>query len=149
MNSEIQQLIDRLFDKYPIDFIALATAEIEPRTGLKEIKWEFVSGNQSQQYKKIRLQIGKGIGGIVWRTGRPYLASGLQTDKTKLMAYPIARMEKLEVVFAFPLMSRERVISVVLVGNRENREFPPNVLDQIQQEGDALTRMLEGRENGE
>lgn len=62
--------------------------------------------NTNQNYQKIRLQVGKGIGGIFWRTGRPYQATDLQRQSEKLRGLPIPQMEKLETVAAFPVLKK-------------------------------------------
>ncbi len=56
----------------------------------KEIRWIYVAGNQSEAYKKIRLQIGRGIAGLVWKTARTQLDENILEQPEKLIDYPIA-----------------------------------------------------------
>lgn len=147
--NRIQHTIDELKARLQVDFVSVATAETHLGHAVKEIKWEYVSGNQSNGYQKIRLQIGRGIGGIVWRTGRPYMETGLQDKRDKWMAYPIVRTEKLEAVYAIPLLAEEKVIGVLIIGYRVNQDIPAPVREEVDQSAETLASLLEAIRDGQ
>ncbi|MEI5989727.1 GAF domain-containing protein [Enterococcus crotali] len=128
MMEDIQQRINQLKEELQVDFVALALSTINEKTKVRVIRWEYVAGNTNQNYKKIRLQVGKGIGGIVWRTGRCYQANDLQEQPEKLVELPITRMEKLETIAAFPVMKAGEVKGVLLLGYRKKTKVTEEFL---------------------
>lgn len=106
MTDQIQQRIDQIKEELQVDFVALALSTVNEMTKVRVIRWKYVAGNTNHYYQRIRLQVGKGIGGIVWRTGRAYQATDLQKQPEKLVELPITRMEKLESIAAFPALEQ-------------------------------------------
>ena len=84
-----------------------------------ELRWTHVAGNTSDHYKTIRLRIGKGIAGEVWRTGREQRATEIQSDSQNLLKYPIARLEQLDMTIGIPLMKNGIIRAVLLLGYRK------------------------------
>lgn len=106
------------------DFIGVALDE--KSQSIKEIRWVYVAGAKNLAYQKIRLKIGRGIAGEVWKTGRLQKDNNLQKNPEKLMAYPISRSEKLDSVMAVPVFNPEafsEVLAVLLIGYRQPKEF--------------------------
>lgn len=128
MTDHIQQKIDQIKEKLSVDFVALALSEVNEMTKIRVISWKYVAGNTNQNYRRIRLQVGKGIGGIVWRTGRAYQATDLQKQPEKLVELPITRMEKLETIAAFPVLKIGEVKGVLLVGYRDKTDVSNDFL---------------------
>ncbi|MGX7244496.1 GAF domain-containing protein [Enterococcus quebecensis] len=122
MTDQLQQKIDQIKEELQVDFIALALSTVDERTKVRVIRWQYVAGNTNQNYKRIRLQVGKGIGGIVWRTGRAFQATKLQKQPEKLVELPITRMEKLETIVAFPVVETGEVKGVFLLGYRSETD---------------------------
>ncbi|MBM7689237.1 hypothetical protein BCR24_10780 [Enterococcus ureilyticus] len=119
MTDQIQRRIEQIKEELHVDFVALALSTINEVTKVRVIRWNYVAGNTNQHYQRIRLQVGKGIGGIVWRTGRAYQATELQKQPEKLIELPITRLEKLETVAAFPALENGEVKGVLLIGYRQ------------------------------
>ncbi|MFZ2377961.1 MAG: GAF domain-containing protein, partial [Trichococcus flocculiformis] len=69
-------------------------------------------------YKTIRLRIGKGIAGEVWRTGREQRATEIQSDSQNLLKYPIARLEQLDMTIGIPIVQDGITRAVLLLGYR-------------------------------
>lgn len=142
MTDQIQQRIDQLKEELQVDFIALALSTLNEMTKVRMIRWKYVSGNTNQQYQRIRLQVGKGIGGIVWRTGRAYPATNLQKQPGKLVELPITRMEKLETIAAFPALKRGEVKGVLLIGYRKTTIINDDFLAVAQGKTDEIAVYL-------
>ncbi len=80
----------------------------------KEIRWIYVAGNQSEAYKKIRLQIGRGIAGLVWKTARTQLDENILEQPEKLIDYPIAQAGTVTLLYYdFDLPSRELCLDLI------------------------------------
>lgn len=143
MSIQIQQAIDGMRKELQVDFIGIALSRVSIGTNLRTIHWQYVSGNTNQNYKRIRLQVGRGIAGIVWRTGRSYCESELQDDPKELVELPIARMEKIETAVAAPILSNGRVQGVLLFGYRRPLEIKDDFLKEVEARAEKLLVLLE------
>ncbi|WP_136603627.1 GAF domain-containing protein [Paenibacillus dokdonensis] len=125
MNQPIfhyQEEIDGLRDRFQFDFVSMAL--VQPAEDRFVLTWQFASGNINDRYKRIVLHSGKGIAGIVFKTGKPMLIQNVNTDieSRDLFNYPIIVAEQLKSLGAVPLWDGTRVMGVLLVGYRaENR----------------------------
>ncbi|MEI5993447.1 GAF domain-containing protein [Candidatus Enterococcus mansonii] len=142
MTDQVQQQIDQIKSELTVDFVALALSTINNVTKVREIRWKYVAGNTNQNYQRIRLQVGKGIGGIVWRTGRAYQATNLQNQSEKLVELPITRMEKLETIAAVPVVKKGEVKGVLLVGYRQNVTISEGFMIVTKDKADELLAYL-------
>ncbi|MBO0441881.1 GAF domain-containing protein [Candidatus Enterococcus ikei] len=142
MTDQVQQRIDQMKEELQVDFVALALSTVDEVTKVRVIRWNYVAGNTNQNYQRIRLQVGKGIGGIVWRTGRSYQATDLQKQLEKLVELPITRMEKLETIVAFPVLKTGEVKGVLLVGYRKKTEVTENFLTVAKDKANELVVYL-------
>ncbi|EOH93357.1 hypothetical protein UAW_02605 [Enterococcus haemoperoxidus ATCC BAA-382] len=142
MTDQIQQRIDQIKEELQVDFVALALSTVNEMTKVRVIRWKYVAGNTNHYYQRIRLQVGKGIGGIVWRTGRAYQATDLQKQPEKLVELPITRMEKLESIAAFPALEQGEVKGVLLVGYREKTIITEDFLTVAKDKTDELVVYL-------
>ncbi|MBC1373164.1 GAF domain-containing protein [Listeria booriae] len=114
-----------------LDFVGIATAIATGNQ--KEIRWKYVAGNRNNRYQKIVLQVGKGIAGIVWRTGRPIIAEDLKTERqAPIQEYPIALTENLASIIAVPILSEGAVIAVMLGGNRKVTQLKEALITDFQ-----------------
>lgn len=138
MTDQVQQKIAQIKEELQVDFVALALSSVNAVTKVRVIRWSYVAGNTNQNYKRIRLQVGKGIGGIVWRTGRAYQATDLQKQPEKLVELPITRTEKLEMIAAFPVLKVGEVKGVLLVGYREKITVTKDFLTVAQDKANEL-----------
>ncbi|MTD42144.1 GAF domain-containing protein [Erwinia sp. CPCC 100877] len=140
--TRIQHKMNQIKEELQVDFTALALSEINANTHIRDIRWQYVAGNTNQHYTRIRLQVGKGIGGIVWRTGRGYQATELQKQPEKLVELPITRMEKLETVVAYPVWQTEEVKGVLLLGFRSVTEVSASFLTVAKEKAEELAEYL-------
>lgn len=143
MKDQIQAQLNQLKTQTGVDFVGLATSKLTER-GIREIRWQFVSGNLSEQYKKIVLQPGKGLAGIVWRTGRKLVDEHLQAKKENFLSYPILTMERLESAVALPVLHEQEVIAVLLLAYREEKEIAQEIIQQAESLTEKLTSSLAG-----
>ena len=124
-----QQEIDGLKDLFGFDFVALAL--VQPVEHRFEMKWEYVIGNQSTRYRRIVMQTGKGVGGVVFKSGKPLLVEDVDAmlGKDDLFNYPIVIAEGLKSFGAIPLYKYDRVKGVLLAAYRtENKMTPKSFL---------------------
>ena len=68
-NIDYQTLIDELRAQSAIDLIALAFVQTSQLDYV--LKWQYASGNINNRYKRVVLQSGKGIAGLVYKSGKP------------------------------------------------------------------------------
>ena len=116
--SQIDLWLEEKRKEWQADFLGLAQ-DVAPTFQQTELRWTNVAGNTSDHYKSIRLRVGKGIAGEVWRTGREQRATKIQSDSQNLLKYPIARLEQLDMTIGIPLMKNGIIRAVLLLGYRK------------------------------
>lgn len=128
-----EQEIERLKKRFDFDFIALALMQSGEHNFA--IKWEYAVGNQSNRYRRIVLQRGKGIAGNVFKTGKPMLVADVegQLSKSDVFNYPIVDAEGLTSFGAIPLYKNNRVNGVLLVAFRDERKITPECFSDFRQ----------------
>ena len=114
-----QQQVEEIRLAMGCDFVALSLVQPEERRF--QIRWEYASGNMSQRFRRIVLQSGKGVAGIVFKTGKPIFAPNTHDyyKNEDLYNYPIIIAEQLESFAAIPLFKYNRVKGVLLAGCRK------------------------------
>ena len=115
--SQIDLWLQEKRKEWQADFLGLAQ-DVALACQQTELRWTHVSGNTSDHYKTIRLRIGKGIAGEVWRTGREQRATDIQSDSQNLLKYPIARLEQLDMTIGIPIVQDGITRAVLLLGYR-------------------------------
>lgn len=128
-----QQEIEQVKAHFGFDFVAIALVQSAERHF--ELKWEFAAGNQSNRYRRIVLQTGKGVAGHVFKTGKPFLVGDVEEmlDSKDLFNYPIVVSEGLKSFGAIPLYKYNRVKGVLLVGYRAGKKLTPQEFEDFKQ----------------
>ena len=126
--SQIDVWLEEKRKEWQADFLGLAQ-DVALACQQTELRWTHVAGNTSDHYKTIRLRIGKGIAGEVWRTGREQRATEIQSDSQNLLKYPIARLEQLDMTIGIPIVQDGITRAVLLLGYRNPLAL--NVADMI------------------
>lgn len=116
--SQMDVWLEEKRKEWQADFLGLAQ-DVAPPCQQTELRWTNVAGYTSEHYKTIRLRIGKGIAGEVWRTGREQRATDIQSDSQNLLKYPIARLEQLDMMIGIPIMNNGVIQAVLLLGYRK------------------------------
>ncbi|WP_407856263.1 GAF domain-containing protein [Enterococcus hailinensis] len=139
--SRIQQWLLENKKKLGCDFIGIA-CNVAPENKPKEIRWLYVAGNQSEAYKHIRLQVGRGIAGIVWKTARTKLDEHISSQPEKLLDYPIARIEQLESVLAVPVLEKNEVAAVLMIGFHQDHIYKLTEVKELEEISNQLRQYL-------
>ena len=128
-----QREIEQLKAHFGFDFVAVAL--VQPAERHFELKWEFAVGNQSNRYRRIVLQSGKGVAGHVFKTGKPFLIEEVEEvlEEKDLFNYPIVVSEGLKSFGAIPLYKYNRVKGVLLVGYRAGKTLTPQAFEDFKQ----------------
>ncbi|QBP41082.1 GAF domain-containing protein [Paenisporosarcina antarctica] len=126
--ADYQTEIERIRLATGCDIIALAL--VETAENQYELKWKYASGNLNNRFKQIVLQSGRGVAGLVFKTGKPLLMSSISDflEKDNLFNYPILTLEKLKSIGALPLWHDGRVAGVLLGGFREDLRMTEDLL---------------------
>ncbi|HEX5563542.1 MAG TPA: GAF domain-containing protein [Sporosarcina sp.] len=129
-----QQEIERLKELFGFDFIGIALVQSAERRF--ELRWTYVTGNRSERYRRIKLQSGKGIAGLVFKTGKPMFIrnSDEEWSTGDLFNYPIVTAEGLKSFGAIPLYKYDRVKGVMLVGFRSAGKLTSEQFERVKQE---------------
>lgn len=130
-SSCYQVLIDQLREQMGYDFVSLAFAESAVNDFV--LTWKYASGNLNNRYKRILLQSGKGIAGIVFKTGSPMLVANVTDglEPQEMYNYPILISERLTSLAAIPLYLTDRVEGVLLTGYREENRMSHEELRRL------------------
>ncbi|MNZ82117.1 GAF domain protein [compost metagenome] len=133
VNFEIQQAIDSLREVFDFDFVSIAL--VQSAADQFVLTWQYVSGNLNNRYKRIVLHSGKGVAGIVFKTGKPMLIPSVKTElePNDLFNYPIIVSEQLQSVCAVPLWKDARVVGVLMVGFRGEGRLTETLIHDFQQ----------------
>lgn len=125
---DYQKELDQIRKALGYDFISLALAE--PAEYDYVIRWKYASGNTNDRFKRIVLQSGRGIAGIVFKTGKPFSLSSVQkhVQPDTLFNYPITKMENLNSIGAVPIWNDARVAGVLLGGYRGEQQVTDEML---------------------
>ncbi|PIC98898.1 GAF domain-containing protein [Sporosarcina sp. P29] len=131
VNSNFQLAIDELKETLHADFIGLALVDLKKYH--HELKWRYVTGNISLRYRRIVLQSGKGVAGIVFKTGKPMNIENVDANVMDgdLYNYPIVVFEKLKSFGAIPLFRDDHVQGVLLIGYREVDRLTADKFEQF------------------
>lgn len=132
-NYNYQTIIDELRETHSCDFISLAIAKSASEGS--EITWQYASGNLNDRYKRIVLHSGKGIAGIVFKTGKEMIVNSVKDElhPKDLFNYPIIVSERLSSLVAIPLFQFSRVAGVLLVGYREEHRVTLQSCNELNQ----------------
>ncbi|MCR2821848.1 GAF domain-containing protein [Lederbergia panacisoli] len=132
---DYQKLIDTLREHYGLNFISVAFVQSAQLDYV--LKWQYVSGNISNRYKRVVLRSGKGIAGLVFKSGKALYIDDVSVDiaKEDLFNYPIVISEELTNLAAFPIHENqsELVKGVILFGTRENNQIERENYNKIYQ----------------
>ena len=90
------------------------------------IKWKYASGNINNRYRMIVLRPGKGLAGLVIRTGARKVIADVEAELSQndKLGYPIVLSEVLTAMIAIPLWKNNRVYGALLLGQRKGRPLP-------------------------
>ena len=80
---------------------------------------------------------------MVWKTARTQLDENILEQPEKLIDYPIARLEKLQVALATPVIKRKEVVAVLLLGYRQNHQFTRTEREQLEKLASELSELFE------
>ncbi|MGK9044508.1 nitrate respiration regulation accessory nitrate sensor NreA [Mammaliicoccus vitulinus] len=121
-----QEQLNQIRETYEYDFVGLAMSS--EQSAAFRIKWRYVSGNLNHRYKNIVLRSGRGIAGIVIKSGKQITIQNMKDSPyhDQLFNYPIIQSEQLTALVAMPLWRRNRVCGVLLFGQRDNKPLPEN-----------------------
>ena len=118
-----QEKLDQIRNKYDFDFAGIAMAL---DTNLSShIKWQYVSGNLNHRYKNIILRNGRGIAGIVIKSGKEIILHNIKDSiyNDQVLNYPIIQSEELTALIAFPLWIKISE-GCSLLGQRNDKRLP-------------------------
>ncbi|MWV44625.1 GAF domain-containing protein [Paenibacillus sp. HJL G12] len=132
-NYHYQEEIDKLRERFQFDFVSMAM--VQPAEDRFVLTWQYASGNINERYKRIVLHSGKGIAGMVFKTGKPMLIQNVNADikSRDLFNYPIIVAEQLKSLGAIPLWENSRVQGVLLVGYRTEKRLDQAAFEQFQE----------------
>ncbi|AWB44617.1 GAF domain-containing protein [Paenibacillus sp. CAA11] len=141
-----QRELDLARETFGFDFMALALVESAEHNYV--IKWKYASGNKNDRYKRIVLQSGKGIAGMVFKIGKPLLIPSIEQviGSSSLFNYPIAQSESLKSMGAVPLWNDQRVEGVLLGAFRGENQVTNEQLQAMVELTRTGFRDLNGKE---
>jgi signal transduction protein with GAF and PtsI domain len=125
------------------DFAALAWMD----EGERIVRWRYASGNRNERYKRIMMRNGKGVAGSVMRSGRPLLLQAFSPQQGDVPSdYPILLAEGLRSIIGYPITIGDRVLGVLLIGNRYDHQFDPSTVELVSNVAEQFGAMLQKRD---
>lgn len=143
---DYQLELDQIRAQFQYEFMALALVESAELDYL--IKWKYASGNLNDRFKQIVLRSGKGVPGIVFKTGKPMFIPSVEEyiQEDSLFNYPIINLEKLKSLVAVPVWNDQRVAGVLLGGYRGEEQVTKQHLQTLLELAQHGIGELNGRE---
>ena len=129
-NHDLQINLDKLRIKEGYDFGGIALHDHHHTSSPS--KWQYVSGNTNDRYKLIILRKGRGLAGMVMKTGKRMVIADVETalSPAEKVKFPIILSESLTAVVAVPLWLNQSMYGVLLLGQRNYKSLPKS-LDQL------------------
>lgn len=121
-SSWYRKTIEDIREAYGFDFASIGLTAFLGAP----LRWVYGAGGTSERYHRIVLTPGKGIGGIVIKSGKPmmFLDIDKQIDPREYSSYPIVFAEDLHSFCALPLQKEGRTVGSLLVAFRDvNPEY--------------------------
>lgn len=145
-NTDHQTMIEEFRAAAEFDFVAMAL--VEPAQNQYVLKWKYTTGSLSNRIKKVLLQSGKGVAGLVFKTGKPLLIKDRNEfiQDEDLFNYPILVFENLRSTGAVPLWHNGRVAGVLLGGFREEGLMTEEKLELLILQAATGIGNLDGKE---
>ena len=85
-----------------------------------QVKWTHITGNMNNRYERISVGPGKGIAGVIYKTGKPWIVENVSSEipLPERHQYPILINEKIDSFIAVPIMKNGMAEGVILIGYR-------------------------------
>ncbi|MFZ5828313.1 MAG: GAF domain-containing protein [Bacillota bacterium] len=124
----LQKVLDTLRSILRSDLAALAFYDGR----IKEVRWQVTSGNLSPDVTSIRLRPGQGFAGRIVMTDLPLRTFRFPHDLTDdPESYPIFLHEGLKAAMGVPIRGEGRVLGVLMVASRTEREYDDDDLAKL------------------
>ncbi|MHC0553159.1 GAF domain-containing protein [Salinicoccus sp. CNSTN-B1] len=131
--DKMEKILSDVREKFNFDTVALTDVEC---SRCHSIKWKYNIGSTNDRWRKIELRSGKGLPGIVMKTGKSLVVDAIERIEMDggVFQYPMIKIERLESFIAMPLWNdTEEVIGIVLLGNRQSRHFLQKEYEEIKE----------------
>ena len=114
-NQHLQMNLDKLRAQEGYDFGGIALYDYHHTSS--PIKWQYVSGNTNDRYKLIILRKGRGLAGMVMKTGKRMVIADVDTalSPEEKVKFPIILSESLTWLVAVPLWLENSMYGVSAV----------------------------------
>ena len=120
LKNQLITKMEQLQQQTKTDFVGLAIYDVMT----DEIRWRLAIGATNQRYKRIVIRMGKGIAGEVVQLNRTIKVNNFPSDVIgDPIEYPILLIEHLRSVLAVPVSFQQKIYGVILLGQREERNF--------------------------
>lgn len=140
VQEEVRVELNRLRMLTSSDFSALALVDRHTN----RIRWHYASGNGNERYKHIALRTGQGLEGMAVRLGRPVAVDASTPELERIRGqYPIMLAENLLSALAVPLSVNGAIGGVMLIGDRTERIYKPNDMEQVARAGEEIARFID------
>ncbi|MFC7679955.1 hypothetical protein [Paenibacillus sp. GCM10028914] len=144
IQEQIHCQVQLLKSELKLDFVALALADANYR----DIYWKIALGARTERYRKIMVRMGKGMAGKVLKAKCPYIITYFPEEvQDEMLEYPIFLVESLRsglgVSVDSLLPEQKHSYGVLLVGQREERIFSHQEIEQVEQYASMLAALYD------
>ncbi len=95
-----------------------------PEPGSRVMVFRYGAGGPFEGYETVRIEAGKGAGGEVLRTGRPFRTADYVAERAISADYlPLARRQSVRALLVVPIRSDDQVEGLLYVSNTVPRPF--------------------------
>jgi len=128
-DHHIKSELELLSKHISSDLAAIALIDQDNR-----IRWRYMYGNMNDRYRHMVMKPGFGLAGQVFRFGRTVIVDPMHVYTEKIRdQLPIMLSEQLLVAFAVPLNLDQRIIGVLLVGDRQEKSYNIEEVRHVEQ----------------
>jgi GAF domain-containing protein/anti-anti-sigma regulatory factor len=120
LEETLQLVVDRSRELLGFDLVAIATMD----TAEGATSWKATSGFSTDVFKKTSFAPGHGTAGRAIEARRTVILKGIGEDPSlPVEEFPIHRAEQIRSAIGVPLMVGERIVGVLIAGNRSYEEI--------------------------
>lgn len=120
LEATLQMVVDRARELLGFDLVAIATSD----TAEGATSWKATSGFRTDVFKKTSFAPGRGTAGRAIEARQTVILKGIgETPNLPAEEFPIHRAEEIRYAIGVPLLVGERIVGVLIAGNRTDTEI--------------------------
>jgi nitrogen regulatory protein A len=139
IEESIAACIERARLETGSDFAALGLIDSSKR----KLRWSYAAGSISERTLLVEQNLAAGLSGSAIRSGRLASTKEAMTDTVRFkLGEPVLLAEQLQIAASMPLMKKNGIFGVLLVGRRSSQSYQTSELESASLITNELASLL-------